>query len=55
MSCRFVPPKVIIVGGTDDSQKDIVTKLLTRGWELLVYPLLNGQELLTIDKHFSAD
>ena len=45
-TCRFVPLKIIIVCRTDDSQKDIVTELLTRGWELLVYPLLDGQELL---------
>ena len=45
-TCRFIPLKIIIVGGTDDSQKDIVTKLLARGWKFLIYPLLDGQELL---------
>ena len=46
MSRSFFPPKVIIVCRTDDSQKDIVTELLTGGWEFLIYPLLDGQELL---------
>ena len=45
-TCRFVPLKIIIVCRTDDSQKDIVTELLTRVRELPVNPLLDGQELL---------